>query len=216
MRTRVPRAESQARTRARLLEAAAQVFTEHGFEGASVDQILAVAGLSKGALYANFASKEALFLAVLDRCLADQERALRGIIERESTLAARIAAIGRWAPDAVEDPRAWRLLSTEFWLHAARHPTLQAELATRFAAQRADIARLITSEFEAAGRTPPLPASQLASALVGLVNGLAVQQFIDPAAIPTELYVSALALLLGIDRDEHRTGGSAREADGIA
>jgi len=202
MPARVSRAESQARTRARLLDAAARVFTARGYEGAAVDEILAAAGLSKGAFYANFPSKEALYLALLDRCLGEQERAMREIFERERTFAGRIAAIGRWAPAFMDDPRAWRLLWTDFWLHAARHPAVQVELANRYAAQRADIARLIAAQYDEIGRQPPLPAPALAAAATALVNGLIMQQLIDPAAISSDLYADALALLLGVDRQD--------------
>jgi AcrR family transcriptional regulator len=49
-------------TRARLMEAAAQVFAEIGLEGASVEAICERAGFTRGAFYSNFASKDELFL----------------------------------------------------------------------------------------------------------------------------------------------------------
>ena len=48
-------------TRERLLAAAAQVIDRYGFRAASIDLITAEAGYSKGALYSNFESKEAVF-----------------------------------------------------------------------------------------------------------------------------------------------------------
>ena len=60
--------ERRARTRAALLRAALAAFAERGYEGASIDTIAATAGLSKGAVYANFPNKLDLYLAVkLDR-----------------------------------------------------------------------------------------------------------------------------------------------------
>ncbi|MDF5754270.1 TetR/AcrR family transcriptional regulator [Spongiactinospora sp. TRM90649] len=56
---------SPAETRARLLRAAAAVFAERGYEGTRVAEIAAVAGVSRGALYAHFASKAELLLAAL-------------------------------------------------------------------------------------------------------------------------------------------------------
>src|SRR5271168_2584331 len=51
-------------TREHLLAAAAQVFGERGFHGASLDEVAAVAGFTKGAVYSNFKNKEDLFLAL--------------------------------------------------------------------------------------------------------------------------------------------------------
>ncbi len=61
---RVPRAEQKIRTRSRLIEAAGRLFLAHGVEGVSLDAVAEAAGFSKGAVYANFAGKEDLLLAV--------------------------------------------------------------------------------------------------------------------------------------------------------
>ncbi|MEV8092983.1 ScbR family autoregulator-binding transcription factor [Kitasatospora sp. NPDC085879] len=54
------RQERAERTRQRIVEAAAEVFDQSGFAGASVSEILARAGVTKGALYFHFPSKEAI------------------------------------------------------------------------------------------------------------------------------------------------------------
>lgn len=61
-RRRRSRAEQQAETRARLLDAAAAEFAAHGFEGASIDAITQHAGYSRGAFYSNFDDKASLLL----------------------------------------------------------------------------------------------------------------------------------------------------------
>ncbi|WP_298037435.1 TetR/AcrR family transcriptional regulator [uncultured Microbacterium sp.] len=58
----IPVTKRRENTRARLLEAAAQVFAEVGLEGASVEAICERAGFTRGAFYSNFASKDELFL----------------------------------------------------------------------------------------------------------------------------------------------------------
>jgi AcrR family transcriptional regulator len=62
---RLTRAQQQARTRAAVLDAAAQEFIEHGYAEAKVDRIAARAELTRGAVYSNFPSKRSLYLAVL-------------------------------------------------------------------------------------------------------------------------------------------------------
>lgn len=62
---RLTRAEQQERTRAAVLAAARQEFTERGYAEAKVDRIAERAELTRGAVYSNFPSKRALYLAVL-------------------------------------------------------------------------------------------------------------------------------------------------------
>ncbi|HWK76434.1 TetR/AcrR family transcriptional regulator [Microbacterium sp.] len=58
----IPLTRRRENTRARLLDAAAQVFAEVGLEGASVETICERAGFTRGAFYSNFESKDELFL----------------------------------------------------------------------------------------------------------------------------------------------------------
>src|SRR5258708_8791698 len=80
-RIRLTRAESHAQTRERLLLAARQVFARHGFGGASVDMIAAEAGYSKGAIYSNFETKEAILFELLDQYAEEQISDFKSIIK---------------------------------------------------------------------------------------------------------------------------------------
>ncbi|MEU6641916.1 helix-turn-helix domain-containing protein [Saccharomonospora sp. NPDC046836] len=62
---RLSRAQQQERTRGSVLAAARAEFTEHGYALAKVDRIAERAELTRGAVYSNFPSKRALYLAVL-------------------------------------------------------------------------------------------------------------------------------------------------------
>jgi AcrR family transcriptional regulator len=53
-------------TRAHLIEVATRLFAEHGYDGTSIETVLADSGVSRGSLYHHFAGKEALFLAVME------------------------------------------------------------------------------------------------------------------------------------------------------
>jgi AcrR family transcriptional regulator len=59
-----PRAEATAATRAGLVRAATALFAQRGFAETSIDDVAAVAGMTKGAVYHHFAGKAALFEAV--------------------------------------------------------------------------------------------------------------------------------------------------------
>src|ERR1039457_5126672 len=68
------RLRDSERTRERLLQAASREIYRSGFQSASLDTILAVAGVTKGALYYHFDSKEALGHAVVDEVIAPDVR----------------------------------------------------------------------------------------------------------------------------------------------
>jgi AcrR family transcriptional regulator len=75
------RAAQGRATRGQLIEVATSLFAEHGYEGTSIEAVLTAAGVSRGALYHHFASKEALFravvLAISDRVTAEVTEAIR-------------------------------------------------------------------------------------------------------------------------------------------
>ncbi|MFC6485855.1 MULTISPECIES: ScbR family autoregulator-binding transcription factor [Streptomyces] len=77
----VARQERAVRTRRAILEAAAAVFDERGYEAATIADILARAGVTKGALYFHFCSKQELAQGVLDEQFVEG-----GVPPRESKL----------------------------------------------------------------------------------------------------------------------------------
>jgi AcrR family transcriptional regulator len=94
-------------TRDRLIDAARDLFGQHGYDGTSIEAILRAAGIQRGALYHHFDSKRAVFDAVLDRVIAD--------------LAAKVAEAARAAPDPAASLRA----GCAAWLHLTLDPALQ-------------------------------------------------------------------------------------------
>lgn len=196
-RKRLSRAERRADTRERLLASALVVFAREGFGGASLEEIAEEAGFSTGAVYSAFGGKQELFLAVLDRCLDQEKRELGEIFERNEPLEVRIAAVGRWKPGPLESAEQWRVLATEFWLHAVRDPRARALLAERHRRQRAAAARLLEGVYREQDRQPPVETGLLADAVIGLQIGMAMRSIVDPEAIPEGSYARVLGILLG-------------------
>ena len=77
----IPVTRRRENTRARLLEAAAQLFAEVGLEGASVEAICDRAGFTRGAFYSNFESKDELFLELASSVAEQRLASVRGRIE---------------------------------------------------------------------------------------------------------------------------------------
>ncbi len=188
------RKEAQEVTRTRLIEVATRVFTRYGFERASVETIAQEVGMTKGAVYANFATKEDLFLAVLDRVMNQEDQMLETIlVEPTST---RIDALRTYFVNAFTHSQDWRLLVTEFWLHAARNPTLRQQYALRYQKRRKKIAQFIEQYLAEEGRKGLLSSEVFASVIIAVSHGLEMQHIIDSETIPDDLFATVLSLFV--------------------
>lgn len=79
------RAQMVEETRAKLIRAARKAFAANGYAGASMDELTAEAGLTRGALYHNFGDKKGLLQAVIDQIDAEMLARMRTAREREKT-----------------------------------------------------------------------------------------------------------------------------------
>lgn len=118
------------RTRAELLRAAEMIFARDGFEASRIEDIAAEAGRSRGAFYANFASKTEVFLALRSLATRRRARELRERIEHLKDDATRYDAIIRHVVEQICDTQT-QLLQIEFKLFALRHPEMLEELAEK-------------------------------------------------------------------------------------
>ena len=190
---RMTRAERQAQTRERLLDAAREAFVRDGFHGASIDRIAGAAGFTTGALYSNFATKADLFLAAYERWVAERAREIGDAIASAGGAGEPAAGAARqWMQTLARDPD-WFPLFLEFCAHAARDDELRRRFAVPLGAVRLTIAGLLEEELEA---DPDLPAEQLATGIKALGNGLALEQTIDPGSVPAGLFEALVARLL--------------------
>jgi AcrR family transcriptional regulator len=170
-----------------LLDAATRLFAARGFGGASVDEIAAAAGLTSGAIYANFAGKEDLFLSAFEaqiaRHVGEVTEAVAGAGPSE---AARTAAGAQQWIDFLDRSPEMFLLFVEYWAYAVRDPARRAAFTERFAAFRETTTRMLGREV----------ADPLAPAVNALVYGIAFQRMAEPDSIPDELLRDSLEALL--------------------
>ncbi len=195
--TRMTRSESRARTRAALIRAAGEVFVERGFHAASVEAIADRAGFTRGAFYSNFSSKEELFAELLQstvyaayRAMEEEQLASDAPLPTARESAERLAAI-----QAHPDGRWMFRLWLELLLQAGRDERMR-ELAIEFwRTNRGLLAKLTERRFAELGRKLPLPADVLASALIAMDIGLAIQHYVDPDAVPLDVYPDVFGTL---------------------
>ena len=192
---RLNRADSQKQTRQRLLESANEIFARNGFVGASIDDIAEHAGYSKGAVYSNFRSKEALFLELLHNRMAEELGDLESLLE-DGGSAAQILAVLRQRYSSLEKQVVWCLLSAEFQLQAGRNPDFAEPFAALYRNQRKTIARLLTLLAQRADSKLSMSADELATSLMALTHGIALQRAADPESVPAETAGKAIQMFL--------------------
>jgi AcrR family transcriptional regulator len=187
-------AAEPASSREQLLEAATRVFARSGYHGASMSEIAAEAGFSKGALYWNFTSKEDLFFALLDELdshlsVLIAASALVPIDEqRQQELSRGLSAVLDNGRDVVR-------LFHEYSALAVRDPKVAARYAARNARIREELAASARMRHEASGVPLAIPPEDLATAMIALVDGLSMQQLTEPDAVPEELFGQILSLI---------------------
>jgi AcrR family transcriptional regulator len=206
MAVRLTRAEQKERTRSEIVRAARQAFLRHGFHGASLDELAEEAGYTKGAVYSNFASKDALFLAVLEEHYENRIEAYARIMVEGDTLDETFRAVSRFMAEADRHEPDWLPLLAEFSSHAARQePVRRAYVRTRerFLEAIAGIIEALATRHGVSLRVSPLDAARGSSVLA---RGFSAERQLDPDAVPPELFVELhTAYLHGLTTPARRT-----------
>jgi AcrR family transcriptional regulator len=185
---RPSRGTKRAQTREKLLDAAAELFETRGIAVVSLDTVAAHAGLTKGAIYGNFASKDELVYAVVN------ERVERGLIafDGETPVREQLRRIVREALGPAAANRAHFAFLVEIDLYAQT----RAELGGRFmAAARERHARSAANLGRFADELA-LPPLQFALTVQALVRGLLFQRAAFPQVVTEQVALTALERLL--------------------
>lgn len=175
--------ERRTATRARILDAAGAVFASRGYDRATLDEIAGRAGVSKGAVYHSFRSKDDLFLALLEQQLGERLAAGPGSATPDAA-AAFVDRVGH-------DPR-WGPLFFEFVARCARDADLRPRFAGFLRDARARVEAL-TGDGQPAGTLTP---AEHATVVTALVNGLVLERMFAPDEVAPDLLTRALALLV--------------------
>jgi AcrR family transcriptional regulator len=186
-----------AATRAALIQAARPLFAEHGFAGVATETIVRAAGVTRGALYHQFADKAELFAAVYEAV--------------ENDIAIRIGQ--RIALEGAADPIEVMILGAHTWLDVCAEPEVQQivlldapavlgwerwrEIGMRYGMGLVEA--VLTQAIEL-GRIPRQPVTPLAHVLVGALDEAAmyIARTDDPAAAAEQMRAVLTGLIAGI------------------
>lgn len=173
---------SRTNTRARLLEAASEVFADMGYQAASVEDVCAAAGFTRGAFYSNFTSKDELFLALWD---GEAERLTGAVADLVAEVGAGRLDLDRAAASlGVLSERRWFQLNTEFLLHALRDAGAARALARRRAHLRSALGTLLAALLDDAGLELPdgVDLDTFTRMVIATHEGTQHQALVEPTA----------------------------------
>jgi AcrR family transcriptional regulator len=182
-------------TREHLLAAAARVFAARGFNGASLEEVAAAAGFTKGAVYSNFASKEDLLLALAESHLDEVLGRVHALLARPGTPPdQRLEDFAGLVDENLAAERDVAILTLEFWLYALRHPEVLRRVTAIERAQTEAIAAIISADRARTGETGPEPADVAARLVVALFHGMGIVQLLDPDGVDAGFAAAAVRL----------------------
>ena len=169
-------------TRELLLRAAEELFVRDGYAGAELGEIAKLAGRTKGAIYAQFKSKEDVFLALVEEHTLRYKAEMEDALGKSTSIEQNKEALRQFYLRLSED-ESWNILMLEFKLFAARHPGARRRL-QRF------IAKLISSDSEerlsrilgsAGSGRKSVKRSEAIQVLQPLLSGLCLEARFDDA-----------------------------------
>ena len=205
MPVRRPRREE---VRRRLLEAASETFLEKGFLDSTLDDIARRAGLSKGAVYSNFESKQEIIRLLLERRL---ER-MREVIAAATDPAAANGDEHRTSAAVMADnliaDADWVQLVLEFASRAGRDAAVREIYTPFLRVQREEVTQVIEQALADGPEHDDDYAALVGTILVALRYGLALAHAADPEQIDAEVIERALGAVLTslvIDRSGRRS-----------
>lgn len=184
-----PKGDKRSRTRARLVEAAAGLIGEAGFEATSLEAVARRAGMTRGAIYGNFRDRDELFMAVVE----SRWRPIAPEFAPATAYPERMRQLGEAFIEALPARRAAAIGAASFSLYALTHEDMRRRLVEA----NAEAYRQAAAATAAAGAESdlPLPAEEFVRVLHAMMDGLAMLASLTPELITPEVVRSAFAAL---------------------
>lgn len=189
---KVSRAEA-AQNRERIIEVAAKLFRERGFDGIGVAELMKSAGLTHGGFYGNFASKEDLMAQACARALEGSLDAMRQLAERDGENALSAVASAYLSPAHRDRPGEGCALAA-LGAEAMRHGSPVRAAFTQGVRSLVDmLTRLVPGKSKRAKREKALVI------FASMVGALVLARAIDDAELSEEVLQSVLASIVHAD-----------------
>lgn len=192
----MPRQDVSEERKNQILDAAMSVFSRAGFHEARMDDIAQESGLSKGALYLYYKSKDAIISALLRRFGALEMRGIRATMAGPGTATEKLYAMTRMFAADLDHLALAMPVMLEFYAIAARQRSVRqfmGEMLQEYSA----LVKPVIEEGISSGEFRDVNAAEVTLTLIALLEGLVLLWVMDPRAMPwREQAGASLRLLL--------------------
>jgi AcrR family transcriptional regulator len=192
---RLTRVEQQRRTHERLLAAGTAVLLRRGFLAATVEEIAAEAGFTRGAVYKHFGGKEGLWLSVIQAQAQAHLQLLEDVLGRASSQADLVAALTPRGPSDDEDAARWSRTAAEFMAAVAGQPETAAAAVSAQRHHEREIEAVLERTCDRLGIEPALPLSRVVVVLAALGGSLTLRRGVDPGIDVPAIVADVLAVV---------------------
>jgi AcrR family transcriptional regulator len=170
-------------THAKIIESAYQQFSRNGYDATSVADICQSAGVSKGAFYHHFPTKQAIFLALLESWLTGLDAGFQIALQETQNVPQAILQMATLAGNVVQSADVRLSIILEFWTQASRDPSIWKTAIAPYRRYQEFFAALIQKGIEEGSFRKEIDPHAAARALVSLAVGLLMQAVFDPQTI---------------------------------
>jgi AcrR family transcriptional regulator len=187
-----------AARRDQILDAATTRFAVNGFQATGMADVIAASGLSAGAVYRYFRSKDELIAAIVDRVLGQAAERFEGLLEHDHApeLADAVAtAVDMAAAVAERGPVDMTRVAVQAWAEALRNPAVAAVAGQAYTTMRGYFVE-VARRAQQAGRLPAdADPATVGAALFSLVLGFLLQRLLLGDVAPSTYVAGVRALL---------------------
>jgi len=166
-------------TRDHILEASEECFAQRGYDATGVAEICKRAGVSKGAFYHHFPSKQAVFRELLAHWLDELDTQMEAIRDLADTIPDALLHITEMAPAVFEVADTKLSLFLEFWRKAAREPETWETMSTHYQRYETFFGQMIQTGIDE-GAFKSMDTRRAARVLISFSIGLIIQAALDP------------------------------------
>jgi len=175
-----------------IIDAAIRVLARQGYARTSLLEIAKEAGMSKGALHYHYPTKEALIHAVLEEaCNVVQARTVAAWSPSDNPFVALRKSLEElWATRAERTDEA--LVVADLLALSLYDESLRPKLAEFYELGARQIREYLEEHMIALGLHPKVPLEILPRVVIGMLDGLVMQAFVDPDALSPDSVVDAI------------------------
>ena len=172
-----PRSEA---TRQKIVSSATRLFSLNGYDGTGVAEICEAAGVSKGAFYHHFPSKQDVFLTILNEWLDQLSSQMQNARLTSPNVPESLIAMSGLTDQVFQMSKHHYSLFFEFWIQAIRHPEIWQAANAPYHRFQTWLAAILQNGIDEGSIDPSISAQETSRTLIAMVLGLLLQAFFDP------------------------------------